>query len=84
MFRSLEKGKFVFQKSLSETPFKPDKVSFTTSNLRRVVRRACSDSESGSGKTQMPNPLPQNDSRDPFVHHALFVLYRGSSSNNAR
>ena len=29
-FISLEKGKFVFQKSLSETPFKPDRVSFCT------------------------------------------------------
>ena len=32
-FISLEKGKFVFQKSLSETPFKPDRVSFCTPNL---------------------------------------------------
>ena len=32
-FRSLEKGKFVFQKSFSETPFKPDQVSFCTPNL---------------------------------------------------
>ena len=31
-FRSLEKGKCVFQKSLSETPFKPDRVSFRTPN----------------------------------------------------
>ena len=34
MFRSFEKGKFVFQKSLSETPFKPDRVSFCTPNKR--------------------------------------------------
>ena len=29
-FTSLETGKFVSQKSLSETPFKPDRVSFCT------------------------------------------------------
>ena len=29
-FISLEKGKLVFQKFLSETPFKPDRVSFCT------------------------------------------------------
>ena len=33
IFRSLEKGKFVFQTSLSETPFKPDRVSFCTPNF---------------------------------------------------
>ena len=32
MFISLETGKFVFQKSLSETPFKQDRVSFCTPN----------------------------------------------------
>ena len=31
LFISLEKGRFVFQKSLSETPFKLDRVSFCTS-----------------------------------------------------
>ena len=34
MFRSLEKGKFVFQKSLSESSFKPDRVSFCTPNIQ--------------------------------------------------
>ena len=33
-FISLEKGKFVFQKSLSETPFKPDRVSFCTRKMK--------------------------------------------------
>ena len=33
MFISLEKDKFVFQTSLSETPFKPDRVSFCTSKI---------------------------------------------------
>ena len=36
IFRSLEKGKFVFQKSLSKTPFKPDWVSFCTPNYQGV------------------------------------------------
>ena len=35
-FISLEKGKFDFQKSLSETPFKPDGVSFCTPNFTRA------------------------------------------------
>ena len=34
-FKSLEKGKFVFQKSLSETPSKPDRVSFCTPNIHK-------------------------------------------------
>ena len=33
MIISLEKGKYVFQKSLSETPFKPDRVSFCTPKI---------------------------------------------------
>ena len=32
IFRSLRGGKFVFQKSLSETPFELDRVGFCTSN----------------------------------------------------
>ena len=39
-FLSLEKGKFVFQKSLSETPSKPDRVSFCTLNSCRMERVA--------------------------------------------
>ena len=35
IFRSFRKGKFVFQKSLSETPFKPDRVSFCTPKIHR-------------------------------------------------
>ena len=33
IFITLEKGTFVFQKSLSETPLKPDRVSFCTPNI---------------------------------------------------
>ena len=36
-FISLEKGKLVFQKCLSETPFKPDRVSFCTPQKRLVI-----------------------------------------------
>ena len=49
-FISLEKGKFVFQKSLSETPFKPDRASFCTlkyssraeidRNIRTILMKA--------------------------------------------
>ena len=37
IFISLEEGKFVFQKSLSETPFKPDRVSFCTPNFHLAI-----------------------------------------------
>ena len=40
-FRSLEKGNFVFQKCLSETPFKPDRVSFCTPNISSPERSTC-------------------------------------------
>ena len=34
---SLEKGKLVFQNSLSENPFKPDRVSFLHSQQKGAV-----------------------------------------------
>ena len=40
-FVSLEKGKFVFQKSLSETPFRLDRVSFALPNFCGKIDRKC-------------------------------------------
>ena len=38
-FTSLKKGKFVLQKSLFKTPFKPDRVSFCTRNFYGTILR---------------------------------------------
>ena len=65
-FISLRKGKFVFQKSLSETPFKLDRLSFCTPNsgkssatrgLPLFLGRGVCETKSKKGRARDRKPL---------------------------
>ena len=58
LFIGLEKSKFVFQESLSETPFTPDQVSFCT--LKQVLIVIITNSESGKGSGKFMASAPVN------------------------
>ena len=77
---SLEKGKFVFQKSLSETPFKPDQVSFCTPNFLLMEETNICEGLGGPVMS-VPNENPLDgrvlwatDPRDPDILKTVRVV----------